>query len=134
MTEEERIGDCYQPIPGGWRICITDDPAAAHLAPGERIGVVCALPGTTGHEHNPESERRPARDDARRQRRGDQRRPTAGRCIARWAGPGRDPSRLRAHGGQPAAVTRKRLPIAPGLRILWGAAGHATGSMPWPPP
>ncbi|MFA6109814.1 MAG: DUF4450 domain-containing protein [Candidatus Latescibacterota bacterium] len=63
------IADQYQPIEGGWRLRLSNSPTVRRLAPGAEIGVVSALPGPTGHESNPEMERRRPTDDARLHRR-----------------------------------------------------------------
>ncbi len=63
------VAALYEPTETGWRIWITEDPAAPRAAPASRIGVVAPLPPSTGHELNPEAERRPVADDPRRHRR-----------------------------------------------------------------
>ena len=63
------IADLYEPVDGGWQIWITDDEQAPRPEPGSRIGAVAPLPGSTGHEHNPELEKRLPRDDPRLHRR-----------------------------------------------------------------
>jgi hypothetical protein len=68
-VDEPGIADLYEPIEGGWQIWITRNEQAPRLEPGSRIGVVAPLPGSSGHEHNPEMEKRRPQDDPRRHRR-----------------------------------------------------------------
>ncbi len=48
--------DCYEPIPGGWRIRVTADPKAPRPEPNSQIGVVATSPSDKG---NPRLHRRP---------------------------------------------------------------------------
>ena len=66
---EPAVANRYEPVEGGWQIWITRHPAAPRAAPGSGIGVVSPLPGASGHEGNPDAERRTPDDDPRRHRR-----------------------------------------------------------------
>ena len=63
-----RTADCYQPIEGGWRIRLTDDPNAPRVPPGTQIGALNTAAGDYGAGHafggqtgkdNPRLHRRP---------------------------------------------------------------------------
>ncbi|MFH1568103.1 MAG: DUF4450 domain-containing protein [Gemmatimonadota bacterium] len=69
MRGSDRPVNTYLPVPGGWEIRIADGAPDAGPEARRRIGAVTELPGSTGHEDNPDLERRPPRDDPRQHRR-----------------------------------------------------------------